>query len=140
MTGKIYLNLPVKNLGLSIRFFSAPGFCFNAEFTDETASCMIVSEAINVMLLTHEKFSVFSPNPVCNVRQHTEVLICLTSDSRAAVNELVELAVNAGGNTYKAPQDHGFMYGHGFQDLNGHVRERLWINPDKEQQHDNDTV
>lgn len=131
MTSKIFLNLPVTDLQRSIAFFTRLGFTFNPQFTDETATCMVVSEDIYVMLLTHDKFRSFSPNPICDARTATEVLTCLTRDSREAVDDLVKAAVDAGGNTYKEPEDHGFMYGHGFQDLDGHVWELVWLNPEE---------
>jgi predicted lactoylglutathione lyase len=129
MATKIFVNLPVKDLGQSIEFFTRLGFRFNPEFTDDTATCMVVSEDINVMLLTHEKFKTFSPNPICDAKQSTEVLLCLTRDNREAVDELVKKAVDAGGSTYNEPHDHGFMYGHGFQDPDGHVWELIWMSP-----------
>lgn len=84
---------------------------------------MSVSDDIFVMLLTHDKFKTFTPKPICNATKSTEVLICLSADSREAVNEMVSKALAAGGNTFKEPQDYGFMYGHGFQDLDGHIWE-----------------
>ena len=129
MSRKIFVNLPVKDLNASIRFFTALGFRFNPQFTDETATCMIVGDDIFVMLLTRAKFQTFTPNPICDARKHTEVLTCLSCDSRAQVDDMVRKAVAAGGNTYNEPQDHGFMYGHGFQDLDGHIWELMWMDP-----------
>ena len=123
MATKIFVNLPVKDLGKSIDFFKKLGFSFNAEFTDETAACMVVADDINVMLLTHEKFKVFTPKEICDATRSTEVLVSLSCESRANVDELVRKAVDAGGSTYSDPQDHGFMYGHGFQDPDGHIWE-----------------
>jgi predicted lactoylglutathione lyase len=123
MPTQIYVNLPVKDLKKSIEFFTKLGYSFNPQFTDETGTCMIVSESIYVMLLTQEKFMMFSPKPICDSNQFAEVLLCITCDSRNRVDELVRLAVAAGGATYSEPQDHGFMYGHGFQDLDGHLWE-----------------
>lgn len=123
MTTAIFVNLPVRDLDKSIAFFSRLGFRFNPQFTDETATCMIVSDDIFVMLLTESKFRTFTPNEICDARKYTEVLVCLSVESRARVDDLVREAVAAGGNTYKAPQDLGFMYGHGFQDPDGHIWE-----------------
>jgi len=131
MATKIFVNLPVKDLGKSIAFFTKLGFSFNPQFTDETATCMIVSEDASVMLLTHAKFKGFSPNPICDAKKATEVLVCLSRDSRAAVDEMVKKAVAAGGAIYSKPQDYGFMYGHGFQDLDGHVWELMWMDVSK---------
>ena len=90
---------------------------------------MIVSESIFVMLLTHEKFKTFTPKEICDATKSTEVLVCLSSDSREQVDEMVRLAVAAGGTTYNEPQDHGFMYGHGFADLDGHIWEIIYMEP-----------
>lgn len=130
MSRKIFVNLPVKNLKQSIGFFTKLGFSFNPQFTDETATCMIVSDDIFVMLLTHDKFKSFTPNAICDATKSTEVLVCLSSESRTAVDEMVSNAIAAGGNTYNEPQDHGFMYAHGFQDLDGHIWELVYMKPD----------
>jgi uncharacterized protein len=127
MNTQIFVNLPVKNLQQSVEFFTKLGFQFNPQFTDETATCMIVSETIFVMLLTHEKFQTFTPKPICDATQSTEVLVCLSLDNQAKVTEMVRQAVAAGGSTYKEPQDHGFMYAHGFQDLDGHIWELVYM-------------
>jgi uncharacterized protein len=129
MASKIFVNLPVKDLPKSIEFFTRLGYKFNPQFTDETATCMIVGDDIFVMLLTHDKFKMFTPNPISDARKGTEVLVALSFDSRQEVDEMVRKAVAAGGNTYKEPQDHGFMYAHGFQDLDGHIWEIFWMDP-----------
>jgi predicted lactoylglutathione lyase len=129
MTTKIFVNLPVKDLNRSVEFFTKLGFKFNAQFTDETATCMIVGEDIFVMLLTHAKFKTFTPKAICDATKSTEVLVCLSSESREKVNEMVRTAVAAGGTTYNEPQDHGFMYGHGFQDPDGHIWELIYMEP-----------
>jgi predicted lactoylglutathione lyase len=129
MATKIFVNLPVSNLNKSADFFTKLGFKFNAQFTDETATCMIVSEDIFVMLLTHDKFKTFTPKTICDATKSTEVLVCLSSESRVKVDEMVRKAVAAGGTTYNQPQDHGFMYGHGFQDLDGHIWELIYMEP-----------
>jgi predicted lactoylglutathione lyase len=127
MAPKIFVNLPVKNLGDSMEFFDKLGFKFNLQFTDETAACMIVSEDIFVMLLTEAKFKMFTPKKICDARKNTEVLVCLSSESRAKVDEIVRKAVAAGGTTYDEPKDYGSMYGHGFQDLDGHIWEIMYM-------------
>lgn len=127
MATQIFVNLPVGNLPASIEFFTRLGFGFNQQFTDETAACMVVSETIYVMLLTHDKFKMFTPNPIGDARKMTEVLVCLSQPSRAAVDSVVRKAIAAGGNTYNQPQDYGFMYGHGFQDLDGHIWELIYM-------------
>lgn len=130
MSRKIFVNLPVADLGKSIEFFSHLGFSFNAQFTDETATCMVISDSIFVMLLTQEKFSSFTPGrEICDARKSTEVLVCLSADSRQAVDELLEKAIAAGGSSFREPQDYGFMYGRAFQDLDGHIWEIMWMDP-----------
>ena len=129
MVTKIYVNLPVNNLKKSVAFFTKLGFTFNPQFTDETATCMIVAEGIFIMLLTEEKFKTFTPKEICDATKSTEVLVCLSCESRAEVDEMVRKAVAAGGTTYNDPQDHGLMYGHGFQDLDGHIWELLYMEP-----------
>ncbi|MBW4518740.1 MAG: VOC family protein [Scytolyngbya sp. HA4215-MV1] len=129
MSTQIFVNLPVKNLQQSISFFTQLGFQFNPQFTDETATCMIVSENIFVMLLTHEKFRTFTPNAICDATKSTEVLTCLSVENREKVDKMVRQAVAAGGTTYNEPQDHGFMYAHGFQDLDGHIWELIYMEP-----------
>ena len=129
MATKIFVNLPVKDLKKSIEFFTKLDFKFNAQFTDETAACMMVGEDIFVMLLTHDKFKIFTPKEICDATKSTEVLVCLSAESRENVNAMVGKAVAAGGTTYNEPQDHGFMYGHGFQDLDGHIWELIYMEP-----------
>ena len=129
MATRIFVNLPVRKLSKSVAFFRKLGFTFNPRFTDETAACMIVSEDIFVMLLTEEKFRTFTPNEICDAKKSTEVLVCLTRESRDAVDKMVRKAVAAGGSTFRDPQDYGFMYEHGFQDLDGHIWELICMDP-----------
>lgn len=129
MATKIFVNLAVKDLNKAMEFFRRLGFSFNAQFTDEAAACMIVGEDIFVMLLTHDKFKTFTPKPICDATKNTEVLVCLSCEARERVDEMVRKAVAAGGTIYNKPQDHGFMYGHGFQDLDGHIWEVIYMEP-----------
>lgn len=129
MTTKIFVNLPVENLDRSVDFFTRLGYRFNPQFTDETATCMMVSETIFVMLLTHAKFASFTPKAICDTTKSTEVLVCLSCESKEEVDAMVRNAVAAGGTTYNDPQDHGFMYAHGYQDLDGHIWELIWMDP-----------
>lgn len=129
MARNIFVNLPVRDLDRSVAFFTQLGFSFNANFTDETATCMIVSETIYVMLLTEDKFRQFTPKQLCDTRTHTEVLVCLSTESRAEVDQLVAKAVAAGGSTYREATDMGFMYAHSFQDLDGHQWELVHMLP-----------
>jgi len=130
MARKIFVNLPVKDLKQSIAFFGKLGFTFNSQFTDETGACMVVSDDIYAMLLTENKFKSFTTKQLCDATKSTEVLVCLSTDSRQEVDQLVRKAVAAGGTTYNEPQDYGFMYGHGFQDLDGHIWELAYMEPD----------
>jgi uncharacterized protein len=129
MASKIFVNLPVKNLNKAVEFFTKLGFSFNQQFTDETATCMIVTDDIFVMLLTEPKFKTFTPKEICDTKKYTEVLVALSLENRAKVDEMVRKAVAAGGATYNEPQDHGFMYAHGFQDLDGHIWEVFFMEP-----------
>jgi uncharacterized protein len=129
MSRQIFVNLPVKDLPKTRAFFSSLGFGFNQQFSDDTAACMVVSDDIHVMLLTHPKFKEFTPKSICDAMQSTEVLLCLSCKNREEVNELVRKAVAAGGSTYNEPKDYGFMYGHGFQDPDGHIWELIYMEP-----------
>src|SRR5215207_2797850 len=111
MSRKIFVNLPVKDLNKSKQFFGKLGFSFNPQFTDETAACMVISEDIYAMLLTHAKFKQFTPREICDATRSTEVLICLSCDSRAQVDDLVAKAIAAGGAKHLEPKDYGMMYG-----------------------------
>jgi predicted lactoylglutathione lyase len=125
MPTKIFVNLPVKNLKSSMEFFQQLGFSFNKQFTDETAACMVISEDIYTMLLTHAKFQEFTNRAICDATKSTEVLVCLSQESRAAVDDLVRKAVAAGGKAYSKQTDYGFMYQHGFEDPDGHIWELI---------------
>ena len=129
MATQIFVNLPVKDLNKSVEFFTKLGFTFNPQFTDENATCMIVDENIFVMLLVEKFFKTFTPKEICDTTKSAEVLVCLSSESRVEVDAMVSKAIAAGGTTYKEPQDHGFMYGHGFQDLDGHIWEIMFMEP-----------
>ena len=130
MNPKIFVNLAVKDLPKSMAFYEELGFVNNPQFTDDTAACMVLSDDIYVMLLTHEKFKGFIPTSIADTRKSTGALYALTRASREQVDEMVRTAVAAGGNTYSEPQDHGFMYQHGFQDPDGHIWEPFYMNPE----------
>lgn len=127
MNKQIYVNLPVQDLERSKAFFGALGFGFNPQFTDRNAACMIVSDDIYVMLLATPFFQGFTHKPVADARKSTEVLLCLSCDSRAAVDALAAKALGAGGALPNPPKDHGFMYQHGFEDLDGHMWELAYM-------------
>ncbi|ATB28656.1 VOC family protein [Melittangium boletus] len=125
----IFVNLPVRDLKRSVEFFTKLGFTFNPQFTDEKATCMIINEQAFVMLLVEEFFKGFTQNQICDTRTHTEGLFALSAGSRAEVDDLVNRAIAAGGKHAAKPQDHGFMYGWSFYDLDGHHWEVSWMDP-----------
>lgn len=127
MATKIFVNLPVKDLQKSIAFFTRLGFNFNPQFTDETATCMIISDSIFAMLLTHPKFKEFTRKDIADATKTTEVLLALEVETRARVDEMVKNALAAGGSTYAEAQDHGWMYQHSFADPDGHQWEILYM-------------
>ncbi|MCW7539156.1 VOC family protein [Aquabacterium sp. A7-Y] len=129
MHSQIFVNLPVKDLSRSRAFFAALGYEFNPQFTDDKAACMVVGENIFAMLLVESFFQTFTQKPVADATKSTEVLVCLSCESRARVDELVAKALAAGGSAPNPAQDHGFMYAHGFQDLDGHVWELVYMDP-----------
>lgn len=130
MNTQIYVNLPVKNLERTKEFFTSLGFSFNPQFTNEQGACMVVADDIYVMLLAESFFQTFTQKRIADAREVTEVLVCLSCESREKVDELVARAIAAGGKAPRAPQDHGFMYGHGFEDLDGHIWELVHMTAD----------
>jgi len=128
MNKQIFVNLPVKNLEKSKAFFAALGYTFNPQFTDENAASMVIHDgSIYAMLLVEDFFRTFTSKPIANAKEATEVLVCLSCESRDEVNELVRKAVAAGGKTPREPKDYGFMYAHGFEDLDGHIWELVYM-------------
>ena len=128
MSRMIFINLPVSDLPSSRTFLEALGATNEPRFTDETAACMTFSDAIHVMLLTHDKFSQFTPRPIADARDGSEVLLCLSADSRESVDSTVERGVAAGGTADPAPkQDYGVMYGRSVADPDGHIWEIMWM-------------
>jgi uncharacterized protein len=119
----------VRDLEKSKDFFSTLGFRFNPKFTDNKAACMIVNEETFVMLLTRSFFKTFTKREVCDTSQYTEGLLALSCENRAEVDEMVKRAIAAGGQHAMDPQDHGFMYGWSFYDLDGHHWEVFWMDP-----------
>lgn len=127
MATKIFVNVPVKDLNSSVRFFTKLGFTFNPQFTNEQATCMIIGEDISIMLLVESFFKTFTKKEIADATRVTEAIICLSADSREKVDEMVSKAVEAGGTTPNEKQDQGFMYGWGFQDLDGHLWEVAYM-------------
>jgi predicted lactoylglutathione lyase len=124
----IFVNLPVSNLARATAFYEAIGATKNPQFSDETASCMVISETIFVMLLTHDKFLHFTTKKISDAKTTSEVLLCLSAESRGAVDDTVTKAKSAGGAADPSPkQDHGYMYGRSFEDPDGHIWELMWM-------------
>lgn len=126
---QIFVNLPVKDLPASRKFFDALGYQFNPDFSNDKGACMIVSDDIYIMLLVEQFFATFTKKPVADAKQSTEALICLSADSRADVDATIAKVRAAGGSVSNEPQDYGFMYGHGFADLDGHQWEVMYMEP-----------
>lgn len=127
MATKIFVNLPVKDLNRFMEFFSQLGYTFNPNFTNEAAACMIISEDIYTMLVTEPYYKTFITKEVSDASKTSECIVCLSADSRQDVDNVIGKAVKAGATTPKDPQDHGFMYSHGFQDLDGHLWEYAYM-------------
>jgi predicted lactoylglutathione lyase len=127
MTKAIFVNLPVRDLGKSIDFFKKMGFAFNAQFTDENATCMIIGENIFAMLLVEKFFKTFTKKEICDTAKDTEVIVALSAESREKVDQLMVKALAAGGIEPRPAQDHGWMYNRNFQDIDGHLWEIFWM-------------
>jgi predicted lactoylglutathione lyase len=127
MATKIFVNLPVRDLNKTIDFFTKLGFTFNPQFTDENATCMVVGEAIFVMLLVEKFFKSFTKKEICNTTKDTEVILALSAESREKVDQMINKVIEAGGRESREPQDHGWMYGRSFEDIDGHVWEIIYM-------------
>lgn len=123
MSSQIFVNLPVRDLDKSKAFFAALGYANNPQFTDENAACIVISDAIYVMLLVEPFFQGFTRKTIADARTHTEVILCLSADTRAGVDALADKAIAAGGSETLEAKDYGFMYQRSFQDLDGHQWE-----------------
>ena len=135
MATQIFVNISVKDLDRSVAFFTKLGYTFNPQFTDEKATCMIISDTIYVMLLTLPFFQTFTEKPIVDAHKSIECSICLSADSKDEVNEMVDKAVAAGATVPNPASDYGFMYQHSFDDLDGHHWEYVWMNPDGMPEH-----
>lgn len=130
MSRMIFINMPVRDLPRAKAFYAAIGAVNNPQFTDDTAACMVFSESIHVMLLTHAKWTFFTQKPICDARASSEMMLALSCDSRDAVNAMAETAGKAGGTVDVNPQqDYGFMLNRSIQDPDGHVWEMVWMDP-----------
>lgn len=126
---KIFVNLPVSDLSKSVDFFTQLGFEFNPQFTDENATCMIISDEAFVMLLVEDFFKTFTKKQLCDSTTHAEAIVALSAESREQVDDLVNKALAAGGQPANDPMDQGFMYGWSFQDIDGHQWEVFYMDP-----------
>ncbi len=129
MSRMIFINLPVADLPKSVAFYEAVGATRNPAFSDDTAACMVVSDTIFVMLLTHAKFAIFTSRPIAD-RSTVEALLCLSCESKQAVLDQLAAATRADGKPDPTPeQDFGFMYGRSYEDPDGHIWEIMWMDP-----------
>jgi uncharacterized protein len=124
---KIFVNLPVKNLNKTIEFFTKLGFKFNPQFTDENATCMIVGDDIFVMLLVEKFFKTFTKKEISDTSKNTEVIVALSIEGREYVDQMINKAIEYGGKESREPQNHGWMYGRSFEDIDGHLWEIIYM-------------
>jgi predicted lactoylglutathione lyase len=129
MKTKIFVNLPVADLNKSIAFYEGMGYQKNPDFSDETAACIVISEEIYVMVLTHPKFKEFTPLPIGDAKKQTQGIFALSVDSKDEVNDMIGRATSNGGSEPRPPQDYGFMYSRAFADPDGHIWEMFWMEP-----------
>lgn len=129
MISSIFVNLPVKSLAKSVEFFTELGFKFNPQFTDETSTCMIINDTVYVMLLEHSKFQGFIDKPIAPSTS-TEAILAFACESPDEVRQLSEKAIAMGARKLNEPEDHGFMFSWGFEDLDGHLWDLFWMNPE----------
>jgi predicted lactoylglutathione lyase len=129
MARKIFVNLPVKDLNKSKEFFTKLGFSFDAQYSDDSAACMVISDDIYAMLLTRTKFKEFTPKKITDAKNSTEVLTALSFDSKDDVNRLVETALKSGATETRPAEDYGFMFGRSFNDPDGHIWDAFWMDP-----------
>ena len=127
MAIQIFVNLPISDLAASMAYYKALGFDHNPQFTDETAACIVISDTIYVMVLTHEKFAQFSDLPIPDAKQQRQALYALSRENREAVDQIAEAGVAAGGKETLERQDYGFMYSRAIADPDGHTWEYMWM-------------
>ncbi|RIK10833.1 MAG: glyoxalase/bleomycin resistance/extradiol dioxygenase family protein [Acidobacteria bacterium] len=124
---QLFINLPVSSLDRSVKFFKELGFEFVSELTNETAACMSISGSAFAMLVSNSRFSDFTPKIICNARERCEAIIAVSADSKEEVDALYDKAMALGASKVRDPEDHAFMYGRSFNDLDGHVWEVFWM-------------
>ena len=133
MNRQIFINLATKDLSKAKSFFSELGFHFNPKFSNQDGCCLVIEDNISIMLLTESHFKNFTDKSICDSQTSAESLLCISCESREEVDKLVSIAKSLGANVPREPQDHGFMYGHGFEDLDGHTWELLFMDQNSEQ-------
>lgn len=136
MVNKMYLNLPVKDLDRSKKFFTQLGFAFNPQFTDEKAACLVLGDHIYAMLLTESFFQTFTRKKISDAMHSTEMLAAIQVGSRQTVDDIAEKAIEAGGETFRDPDDHGWMYSRCFADPDGHQWEVMFMDESAIPEHD----
>jgi uncharacterized protein len=125
---QLFVNLPVRDLKKATAFYEAIGATKNPQFSDDTASCMVLSDTIFVMLLTHAKWAFFTNKPIVDAQRESEVMLALSAENREAVDKIIAAAgANGGKADVNARQEHGFMYGRSFQDVDGHIWESMYV-------------
>lgn len=129
MHRQIFVNLPIRDMARSQAFFQALGYTFDSRFTNDQSACLVLGDNLYAMLLVEPFFQTFTDKAIVDATRQVEVLVCLSCESRDEVDGLIAKALAAGGTTQRPPQDHGFMYGHSFQDLDGHVWELVYMDP-----------
>ncbi|MFV0133381.1 VOC family protein [Streptomyces sp. HMX87] len=125
----IFVNLPVNDIDASKKFFTELGYTINPQFSDDSTASVVISDTIVAMLLSRQKYAEFTKKEIVDATKSSEVLIALSAESREKVDELVDKAIAAGGSATGETQDHGFMYGRAFDDLDGHTWEVVWMDP-----------
>ncbi|AJE42755.1 MULTISPECIES: VOC family protein [Streptomyces] len=125
----IFVNLPVADVDASKRFFTELGYTINPQFTTDDCACVVISDTVIAMLLGHKRYADFTAKQIADATRTSEVLLCLSAESREKVDELVDRALAAGGTSDRQPTDYGHMYGRSFDDLDGHTWEVMWMDP-----------
>ncbi|MEV5083200.1 VOC family protein [Streptomyces sp. NPDC056159] len=125
----IFVNLATNDVAASRKFFTDLGYTINPQFSTDECTCVVISDTIIAMLLSKQHYANFTKKEIADSTKSSEVLICLSAESREKVDELVQKAVAAGGTATDEPQDQGFMYGRSFDDLDGHTWEVMWMDP-----------
>ncbi|MFI1564552.1 VOC family protein [Streptomyces sp. NPDC020490] len=125
----IFVNLATDDVEASKKFFTELGYTINPQFSTDDCACVVISDTIIAMLLSKQHYATFTKKEIADSRKTSEVLVCLSAESREKVDELVDRAITAGGSIAGETQDHGFMYGRAFDDLDGHTWEVVWMDP-----------